>query len=104
MPAPSWAPSLAGWLPWVLLYRDRTIFTFYAIVFLPFLVMALTCWLGQALGPKGTTRARVDLGPAAVGGYVLLVVADTAWLWPLLVGDTLPYAAWLRRLWFRGWI
>jgi dolichyl-phosphate-mannose--protein O-mannosyl transferase len=38
------------------------------------------------------------------GGYVLLVVANTAWLWPLLVGDTLPYADWLRRLWFRGWI
>ena len=40
---------------------------------------------------------------AALRLYVY-VVANAAWLWPLFVGDLLPYADWLRRLWFRGWI
>ena len=96
---------LAGWLPWVVLYHDRTIFTFYAVVFAPFMVIGLVLLLGQILGQRETVSAtRRTWGAAVVGGYVLLVVANTAWLWPLLVGDTLPYASWLRRLWFRGWI
>ena len=96
---------LAGWLPWVVLYHDRTIFTFYAVAFVPFLVMAVVLLLGQLVGPRDTASpARRTWGAAAVGGYVLLVVANTAWLWPLLVGDVLPYSDWLRRLWFRGWI
>ncbi|MFI5098941.1 MAG: dolichyl-phosphate-mannose--protein mannosyltransferase [Actinomycetes bacterium] len=96
---------VAGWLPWVILYRDRTIFTFYAVAFVPFMVIALVLLLGQILGSRETVSAtRRTWGAAVVGGYVLLVVANTAWLWPLLVGDTLPYASWLRRLWFRGWI
>ncbi len=96
---------LAGWLPWVVLYHDRTIFTFYAVAFAPFMVIALTMLLGQVIGPRDTASpTRRTWGAAVAGGYVLLVVANTAWLWPLLVGDTLPYASWLRRLWFRGWI
>jgi dolichyl-phosphate-mannose-protein mannosyltransferase len=95
----------AGWLPWVILYRDRTIFTFYAVAFAPFMVIAVVLLLGQVIGAKGVASpARRTWGAAVAGGYVLLVIADTAWLWPLLVGDTLPYSQWLRRLWFRGWI
>jgi dolichyl-phosphate-mannose--protein O-mannosyl transferase len=96
---------VAGWLPWVVLYHDRTIFTFYSVAFAPFVVMALALLLGQVIGPQDTASpTRRTWGAAIAGGYVLLVVANTAWLWPLLVGDTLPYASWLRRLWFRGWI
>jgi dolichyl-phosphate-mannose--protein O-mannosyl transferase len=95
----------AGWLPWVVLFYDRTIFTFYAVVFAPFVVIAVTLLAGQVLGPEGTaTPVRRTWGAAVVGGFVLLVLANTAWLWPLLVGDQLPYAEWFRRLWFRGWI
>ena len=94
-----------GWVPWIVLYRDRTIFTFYEVAFAPFMVIGLVLLLGQLLGPaQGVSPARRTWAAAATGGYVLLVVANTAWLWPLLVGDTLPYADWLRRLWFRGWI
>jgi dolichyl-phosphate-mannose--protein O-mannosyl transferase len=95
----------AGWLPWVVLYHDRTIFTFYAVVFAPFLVIGVTLLAGQVMGYEGSASLnRRTWGAAAVGGFVLLVLANTAWLWPLLVGDQLPYADWLRRLWFRGWI
>ncbi|MDO4889022.1 MAG: phospholipid carrier-dependent glycosyltransferase [Actinomycetaceae bacterium] len=61
----AWA-ILAGyaglWAPW-LLYTNRTIFQFYAVVLLPFVVLALTYAVGMAarlLGPSrsGATFAR----------------------------------------------
>ncbi len=93
----------AGWLPWVVLYSSRTVFTSYSVVFAPFLALAVTLALGAILGPARSSPRRT-WGAAAVGSYLLLVLANTAWIWPLLVGDQLPYAQWLRRLWFRGWI
>jgi dolichyl-phosphate-mannose--protein O-mannosyl transferase len=99
------AGVLAGRLPWVILYRDRTIFTFYAVVVAPFMVMAVVLLLGQLIGDRDrASPARRTWGAAVSGGYVLLVVANAAWLWPLWVGDLMTYSDWLRRLWFRGWI
>lgn len=103
----------AGWLPWVLLYRDRTVFTTYAAAFAPFMVLGLTMALGALLGrapaPEGgddelrATRRR-SIGASVVGAYVLVVVVNAWWLWPVWVADLLPYDEWLRRMWFRGWI
>ncbi len=94
----------AGWLPWLLLYNQRTIFTFYEVVFAPFMFLGLTMALGAIVGPSTASATRRTWGTAAVGGYLLLVVANTAWLWPILVGDTMSSAEWLRRMWFKGWI
>ena len=94
----------AGWLPWVILYRDRTIFTFYEVAFAPFMVMALTFAIGAVIGTRDVSPTRRTWGAAAAGGYLLLVVANTAWIWPVLVGTVLAQPDWLRRLWFRGWI
>lgn len=41
----------AGYLPWFM-YQQRTIFLFYAVVFLPFLCLALAMMLGAILGPR----------------------------------------------------
>ncbi|MCU0265585.1 MAG: phospholipid carrier-dependent glycosyltransferase [Actinomycetia bacterium] len=94
----------AGWLPWVLLYRDRTVFTTYATAFAPFLVLGLAMALGRVLGPPDGSPRRRAWGAAAVGAFVLVVLANAAWLWPVWVADQLPYDDWLRRMWFRGWI
>jgi dolichyl-phosphate-mannose-protein mannosyltransferase len=94
----------AGWLPWVVLYRDRTIFTFYEVAFAPFMVMALTFAIGAVIGTRDASPTRRTWGAASAGGYLLLVVANTAWIWPVLVGSVLSQPDWLRRLWFRGWI
>jgi dolichyl-phosphate-mannose--protein O-mannosyl transferase len=95
---------MAGWLPWVILYNHRTIFTFYEVAFAPFVVMALTFALGTILGRRTASPTRRTWGAASVGGYLLLVIANTAWIWPLLVGTVLSQDDWLRRMWFRGWI
>jgi dolichyl-phosphate-mannose--protein O-mannosyl transferase len=43
-------------------------------------------------------------GAAVTGGYLLAVVANFYYLYPVLVGQTLPYTSWLARMWFSGWI
>ena len=52
---------LAGWLPW-LFFQERTVFSFYSIVFEPFVVMAVVLTLGAILGP---VKARKIAGSMA---------------------------------------
>jgi dolichyl-phosphate-mannose-protein mannosyltransferase len=92
-----------GYLPWFY-YSDRTIYTFYAIAFLPYLVLAVTMVLGLVLGPPGATGARRQYGASAVGAYLLLAVANFFWLLPVLSAEVIPRTDWLRRMWLRSWI
>ncbi len=91
-----------GYLPWFL-YRERTIFYFYATAFVPYLVLAVTLTLGAILGPPvpGPRRAR---GAAIAGSLLLAVVVCFAYFHPLFTGRPLPYHDWLARMWFRSWI
>jgi len=66
--------------------------------------LGLTLALGAIIGPATASATRRTWGTAAVGGYLLLAVANTAWLWPILVGDLMSSADWLRRMWFKSWI
>jgi len=87
----------AGFLPW-LANTERVMFQFYALPLLPFVVLALVLVLGLALGPPRADPRRRLLGSAAVGLVVLLVLADFAWLHPVLAGDVIPYSAWRDRV------
>src|SRR5690606_36542550 len=66
------------YLPWFL-YLDRTIFSFYAVTVVPFLVLAVTLVLGYVIGPAGQPRRRA-VGAALAGAFVLLVVVNFAYL------------------------
>jgi dolichyl-phosphate-mannose-protein mannosyltransferase len=70
----------------------------------PFLVLAVTMCLGLVLGPPGATARRRQWGAAAAGAYLLLAVANFAWLLPVLSAKVIPYADWARRMWWRSWI
>ncbi len=99
----------AGWLPWFR-YEDRPMFYFYAISFLPYLILGLTMALGTMVGPglradaTKKARRRRQIGSWAVGAFVLLAVINFFYIYPLLTGDSLPRGAWLDRMWFRTWI
>jgi len=93
----------ATWVPWFFFW-DRTIFAFYAIAILPFLVLAVTYVLGLILGPASASAGRRTFGAAVVGAYVLLVVANSAWMYPLMVDQVIPHEQWRDRMWFRSWI
>jgi dolichyl-phosphate-mannose--protein O-mannosyl transferase len=91
------------WLPW-LRYDDRPIFSYYAIVTEPFLILGATMLLGEILGraPAGSDRRRY--GAIAAGTVVLLVVANFAFLWPVLTDGLMTNDEWMRRMWFARWV
>jgi dolichyl-phosphate-mannose-protein mannosyltransferase len=93
----------ATWLPWFQ-YDDRPIFYFYAIVILPFLVIGVTLVLGKILGPPEAPPNRRMWGAALVGGFVLLVALNFAYLFPILTDQTITYAEWLSRMWLKTWV
>ncbi|MFF3565648.1 dolichyl-phosphate-mannose--protein mannosyltransferase [Streptomyces sp. NPDC002574] len=93
----------AGYLPWFL-YQDRTIFLFYAVVFLPFLCLALAMMLGAILGPPGAGERRRMWGAMGAGTIVLLIAINFIYFWPLYTGQTIPMDAWRQRMWLDTWI
>jgi dolichyl-phosphate-mannose--protein O-mannosyl transferase len=93
----------AGYLPWFM-YQERTIFLFYAVVFLPFLCLALAMMLGAILGPRGATERRRMWGAVGAGTLVLLIVWNFIYFFPLYTGQTIPYSAWRARMWLDTWI
>jgi len=93
----------AGWLPWML-YLNRTIFTFYTVVYVPFVVMALAMTLGAILGPSQASIRRRQWGAFAIGTLVLFVVVAAWWFYPIWTGQVIPYEAWTLRMWMPTWI
>ncbi|WP_405403688.1 dolichyl-phosphate-mannose--protein mannosyltransferase [Streptomyces sp. NBC_01104] len=108
----------AGWVPWFL-YQERTIFLFYAVVFVPFLCLAVSMMIGAMLGPaagagtkhelglaKGdpSGERRRTLGAVAAGVLVLLIVWNFIYFWPLYTGTAIPEDSWRDRMWLDTWI
>ena len=92
-----------GWLPWFA-FPDRTKFFFYAVVFAPFLVIAITLCLGLIIGPARAPAPRRVLGAAVAGGYLIVVLLNFWYLYPVLAAKLIPYTAWHARMWFGSWI
>jgi dolichyl-phosphate-mannose--protein O-mannosyl transferase len=93
----------AGYLPWFL-YQHRTIYSFYAVAFAPYIVLAVTMCLALLIGSSRASPVRRQWGAAAAGAYVLLTIANFGWLLPVLSAETIPYAEWAQRMWWRSWI
>ncbi len=87
----------AGWLPW-LLFPDRTIFTFYAIVFLPYLILVLVWAVAQILERPTPTR----VWALVVAGALILVVS--AFYWPIWTAVTVPFRFWQLHMWLPSWV
>jgi len=94
---------IAGWLPWFL-FADRTQFYFYAVTFVPFLVLAITLCLGLIIGPVAASPKRRAVGAAIAGAYLLGVLYNFAYMYPVLAAKVIPYSQWLARMWYHGWI
>lgn len=108
----------AGWLPWFL-YQERTIFLFYAVVFVPFLCLAVTMMIGAMLGPAAGTgtgqelglssgdptgERRRTLGAIGAGVLVLLIIWNFIYFWPVYTGTPIPDGSWRERMWLDTWI
>ena len=91
------AGMAAGYLPWFF-YQSRTVFTFYAIVFQPFLILALVYCAQMALTRFGRK------GVIVIASLFILIAANFFYFLPLYMGDLITYEAWRARMWFPSWI
>jgi dolichyl-phosphate-mannose--protein O-mannosyl transferase len=94
---------LTTWLPWIR-YDERPIFSYYAITTLPFTVIAVTLLLGVLIGGPTASYRRRMWGTALAGAFVVLVMVNFAWFWPIYTGQLISTPHWLQRIWFRQWI
>ena len=74
-PARSWPASSPGYVPWFF-FQERTVYSFYAVAFVPFLVLAVAQCLGLVIGGPRASPQRRQWGAAAAGAYLLLAVAN----------------------------
>lgn len=101
------AGVIATWVPWFF-YQERTIFTFYTIVMVPFVVLAVTYCLGLLWGPAQPRGTRPELAIAGrrivVGVVLAAAVLAFAWFWPIYTGEVIPYEDWQSRMWNSSWV
>ncbi|MBD8478724.1 phospholipid carrier-dependent glycosyltransferase [Microbacterium sp. CFBP 8794] len=91
----------ATYVPW-LLYPERTIFQFYTVAMLPFLVLALALALRDiAQGTRGMSRAG---GQGVVLVFVVVCVGISAFWYPVWAGLPVPYEFWRLHNWLPTWI
>lgn len=94
---------VASWLPWIP-NDDRPIFSYYAIAIVPFTVLALVLCLGSLMGGARASYERRMWGTAVAGAFVVLVVLNFAYFWPIYTGELITTPDWLDRIWFKRWI
>ncbi len=92
-----------SFLPW-LAFPSRTMFLFYALPLLPFLVLGLTALAGVALGSRTASDTRRLVGSLAAGVYAIVVVLLFVYFYPIMAAQVIPTSAWRVRMWFPGWI
>ena len=89
----------AGYLPWFF-FQERTVFSFYAIVFEPFLVLAIIyCAYVALLHYKNSQNTYIFIG---LIGFAIF--ANFIYFLPLFTGDVITYEAWQARMWLPSWI
>ncbi|WP_068402526.1 dolichyl-phosphate-mannose--protein mannosyltransferase [Kribbia dieselivorans] len=91
-----------GWLPWFLL-QSRTMYTFYAVSFVPWVVLACVFVCGLVIGRHDAPPVRRQVGLLLVGAYCMIVLANFAYFWPIWTAQVIPLAEWNNRMWFPSW-
>jgi dolichyl-phosphate-mannose-protein mannosyltransferase len=91
------------YVPW-LLYPERTMFQFYTIAILPFMLLALTFALREIAGASHTDRSRRTSGQRVVLVFLLAATMLSAFWYPILTATPVPYFFWQAHNWMQSWI
>ena len=94
---------LGGWVPWMF-YPKRTMFLFYILPALPFLILAVTYGLGVVLGSASAPKERRLIGSTIVGLYLTVILVTFVYFYPVYTGELLTWRHWYDRMWFDSWI
>lgn len=87
---------IAGYLPWFF-FQQRTVFTFYAIVFQPFLILAIVLLAKVAYEYN-------DKFKYLIAGATILIALNFIYFYPVFTGVVTTYDAWFDRMWWSSWI
>ena len=60
--------------------------------------------IGRLIGTDRTPTPRRTLGVVLAGSYVVLVMVNFAWFWPIYTNGLLTHSEWLQRIWFSRWV
>ena len=90
---------IAGYLPWFF-FQKRTTFSFYAVVFEPFLVLAII-YCAKLFIDKSKNPANAQV---IILGFVAVVFLNFVYFLPLYLGEVITYDQWQMRMWFVSWI
>ena len=89
----------AGYLPWFF-FQERTVFSFYAIVFQPFLILAiLYCAYIALIHYKNSRNTYILI--TVIAGVIFL---NFIYFLPVFTADVITYEAWQARMWLPSWI
>ena len=89
----------AGYLPWFF-FQKRTVFSFYAIVFEPFLILAIIyCTYLALIHFKNSRNAYIFI--VTIG---LTIFINFIYFLPLFTADVITYDSWQARMWLPSWI
>ena len=97
------AGIIGGYLPWFL-FQGRTVYTFYAVAFEPWVILAITFGIGLFLGHRAADPERWHRRVLVVGGYLAFVLVIFAWNYPVYAASVIPYEQWHWRMWFPSWV
>jgi dolichyl-phosphate-mannose-protein mannosyltransferase len=92
-----------GYLPWFN-YQHRTIFSFYEVAFVPFIVLSVTYVLGLGIGGANASPRRRRIGLLAAGVFVVATVGCFAFFYPIYTAQVIPYSQWQIRMWLPSWV
>jgi dolichyl-phosphate-mannose--protein O-mannosyl transferase len=93
----------ATYLPW-LMFPERTIFQFYTVAMMPFLVLGLAMTLRVIAGRREDPLHRRQSGERTVIVFLAFAVLVSAFFYPLWTGMSVPYDFWLLHNWLPGWV
>jgi dolichyl-phosphate-mannose--protein O-mannosyl transferase len=89
----------AGYLPWFF-FQKRTVFSFYAIVFEPFLILAIIYCAYVALLYFENKRNIYTI----LGLIGLVIFINFIFFLPVFTGDVITYDSWQARMWLPSWV
>ena len=96
----------AGQLVWVI-WPERTMFFFYTVAYVPFLILAITyvagLWLARTRSGAAGWRSRTN-AVVGIGLFVLAALALSAYFLPIWTGVPITTDDWQHRMWFQSWI
>jgi dolichyl-phosphate-mannose--protein O-mannosyl transferase len=89
----------AGYLPWFA-FQKRTVFSFYAIVFEPFIIFALV-YCAKYLRES---KLKPEFVTGIITTLILIIALNFLYFYPLFTGEVITYDAWYARMWLPSWI